>query len=82
MNVDAANREPAAARRAPPTRGGADPGRHPSDSLGTPAVGTGARPGRVTRPSDSSGLNGWASCNLDVTGRVGFEATPEFLTNG
>ena len=29
MNVDAANREPAAARRAPPTRGGADPGRHP-----------------------------------------------------
>ena len=34
------------------------------------------------RPSDSSGLNGWASCNLDVTGRVGFEATPEFLTNG
>src|SRR5689334_4959816 len=29
MNVDAANREPAAARRAPPTPGGAGPGKHP-----------------------------------------------------
>jgi hypothetical protein len=35
------------------------------------------------RPDDPMGLNGWVFSNLDAASiRLGFEASPEFFTNG
>jgi hypothetical protein len=37
----------------------------------------------LRRSDDTTGLNGWVLTNLDLAAvRVGFEASPEFYTNG
>ena len=35
------------------------------------------------RPGDPAGLNGWVRSGLDLRGvRIGFESSPEFVSNG